>query len=297
MKITGFDVTKVRVPAKGNYQMARGTHDSLRTVVVRLYTDKGIVGVGDAHQGVEGYTAETIDTMHTIIASVYGPALIGRDVQAVEAIHADLTDARMGNLFARCAVELALFDALAKFHELGITELLGGPVRKQLKLVGGMGIASPEQMADQAKKMVSAGYKTLKIKIGRPNIQEDLTCIKAVRDRVGDDISIRVDANAAYNLVDALIVARGCADVGVEHLEQPVAKDDIDGMVRVRQLGAVAILADESVHTAEDAYRIIKVGGADAIKIKISKVGGYINARKIIDICEAAGMRVFLGQG
>jgi L-alanine-DL-glutamate epimerase-like enolase superfamily enzyme len=297
MKIIGFDATRVRIPNKQVYKMSLGAHESLQSVLVRVYTDGGIVGVGEAHQGVPSYTPETIDTMHAVITNVYGPCLIGRELEGLEALHAALTAVRKGNNFARCAVEMALFDALARSWGRSICEVLGGPVRRQMQLAIVMGIDEPEALAAKAADLVKSGYRTIKVKIGTRDIQNDLSCVRAVRKSVGDEIAIRVDANAGYELSDALVIARGLADLGLEHLEQPVRRDDVSGMACLRQLGAVNLLADESVETPEDAHRLILAGAADAIKIKVSKVGGYINARKIIDIAEAAGVRIIIGQG
>lgn len=297
MKITKVETFQVSVPSKGDYRMARGSHDSLRSLVVRIHTDEGIVGVGEAHQGVAGYSSETIGTMDAVVSGVYGPLLVGRELVAVEQIAADLGTARRGNLFARCAVEIALFDALARTRNLPIVAMLGGPVRTRLDLSGSIGIDEPEVMAGKAAAMVAAGYRTIKVKVGTSELAKDLARVREVRKAVGEDVAIRLDANSGYSLIDAQTFVRGLADLAIQYLEQPVAAENWDGMAKLARLGIVPILADESVHTPEDAYRLIKAGCVDAIKIKISKVGGYIAARKIIDIAESAGIKLVIGQG
>lgn len=297
MKITKVETFQVSVPSKGDYKMARGTHDSLRTLVVRIHTDAGIVGCGEAHQGVAGYSPETTATMDAVVSGVYGPLLVGRELAAVEQLALDLGIARRGNLFARCAVEMALFDALGRARGLPVVEMLGGPVRTRLELSGSIGIDEPAVMAQKAATMVAAGYRTIKVKVGMPDIAADLERVRAVRKAVGDAVAIRLDANSGYSPADALTFIRGLADLAIEYLEQPVAAEHIDAMAKLTRLGIVPILADESVHTPEDAYRFISAGATDAIKIKISKVGGYINARKIIDIAESAGIKLVIGQG
>lgn len=297
MKITRFETYQVSVPSKGDYRMARGTHDSLRSLVVRLHTDGGVVGEGEAHQGVAGYSAETLGTMDAVVREVYGPALIGREIDAVEQITLELTQARRGNLFARCAVEMALFDALARSRKMPIVAMLGGPVRTRLALSASIGIDAPAVMAEKAVAMVGTGYGTLKLKVGTPDLAMDIARVREVRKAVGDAVCIRLDANSGYLPADALSFVRGLDGLGIDYLEQPVASEQWDAMRKLTQLGIVPILADESVHTPEDAYRIIKMGAADAIKIKISKVGGYIAARKIVDIAEASGTKLVIGQG
>jgi muconate cycloisomerase len=297
MKIVKVRTYRVSVPSAGDYKMARGSHTALRSLVVRIHTDSGIVGTGESHQGVEGYSAETVETMDAVVSHVYGPLLVGREVEGLEALSGELVLARMGNRFARCAVEMALFDALARSRRQNICALLGGPARQRLALSGSIGIDEPEVMAEKAAAQVAAGYRTIKVKVGMPDIAKDLARVRAVRQAVGDEVAIRLDANAGYSPTDALTFVRGLADLAIEHLEQPVAAEHLDAMVKLTKLGAVPILADESVHTPEDAYRFIAAGAIDALKIKITKVGGYIAARKIIDIAEAAGIKVVIGQG
>lgn len=297
MKITKVESFKIRIPSKGDYRMAKGTHDAMRSVVVRIHTDDGVLGEGEAHQGVSGYSSETLGTMHSVITDVYGPLLVGRDLEAIEALAVDIATARRGNLFARCAVETALFDALGKARGLSIVSMLGGPVRRRLELSGSIGIDEPSVMGEKAAALVAAGYRTIKVKVGTSNIAKDLACVRAVRKAVGDSVAIRLDANAGWSYTDALTFIRGIGDLGIEYVEQPVAAEHLDGMVKLTRLGIVPILADESVHTPDDAYRAISAGAVDAIKIKISKVGGYISARKIIDVCEASGIKLVIGQG
>lgn len=297
MKITKVESFPVRIPTLGDYRMSRGVHDSLRTVVVRIRTDAGITGVGEAHQGVSGYSSESLGTMHAAISQIYGPLLTGCELSAVEELSARMARARRGNLFARCAVETALFDALGHARGISIAAMLGGPVRERLELSGSIGIDEPSVMAEKAATLVAAGYRTIKVKVGTPNIAQDLACVRQVRKAVGDAIAIRLDANAGWSYTEALTFIRGLGDLGIEYVEQPVAAEHMDAMIKLTRLAIVPILADESVHTADDAYRVISAGAIDAIKIKISKVGGYIPARKIIDVAEAAGIKLVIGQG
>ena len=297
MKIATVTATKTRIPTRVRYEEAGGTYtSSVRSLVVQVWTEDGQMGIGDVHESVPGYTSETLETMYALVTNTYGPAIVGCELDGVEWLHKKLLETRRGNAFARCAVEMALFDALARSNDTSVCKLLGGPVRRELKLVGGIGIDDPDIVANRAAGMVEAGYRTIKLKVGT-NVREDIARVRKVRSVVGDAIAIRVDANAGYSAPDALLAVRALADLQIEHFEQPVAAEDFDTMVRLTRLGAVSILADESVHTAHDAMRIARTGAADGMKIKISKVGGFIEARKIIDVAEAAGIKVIIGNG
>ena len=297
MKITAVEAVKVRVPIKGDYRMAKGVHTALDSVLVRVVTDEGIVGVGDIHQGVAGYTSETVDTIFGVITGAYGPVLVGQELDSPERLHRLLTEERMGNPFARSGIEMAIFDVLGKQTGVSVAELLGGPVRKSVLLSGGIGIEAPEVAAQKVSDIVEAGYRTIKVKIGTDDVAQDIARVRACRKAVGDDIAIRIDANAGYNMTDALMVIKALGELNIEHVEQPVAGENWEGMARLRALGAVPIMADESIVTPSDAYRLVHMGACDVIKIKITKVGGYINARKIIDVCESSGTELVIGQG
>ena len=297
MKITAVEAFKVRVPIKGDYRMAKGVHKALDSVLVRVVTDEGIVGVGDIHQGVAGYTSETVDTIFGVITGAYGPVLVGQELDSPERLHRLLTEERMGNPFARSGIEMAIFDVLGKQTGVSVAELLGGPVRKSVLLSGGIGIEAPEVAAQKVSDIVEAGYRTIKVKIGTDDVAQDIARVRACRKAVGDDIAIRIDANAGYNMTDALMVIKALGELNIEHVEQPVAGENWEGMARLRALGAVPIMADESIVTPSDAYRLVHMGACDVIKIKITKVGGYINARKIIDVCESSGTELVIGQG
>ncbi len=297
MKIIAVEAVKVRVPIKGDYRMAKGVHKALDSVLVRVVTDEGIVGVGDIHQGVAGYTSETVDTIFGVITGAYGPVLVGQELDSPERLHRLLTEERMGNPFARSGIEMAIFDVLGKQTGVSVAELLGGPVRKSVLLSGGIGIEAPEVAAQKVSDIVEAGYRTIKVKIGTDDVAQDIARVRACRKAVGDDIAIRIDANAGYNMTDALMVIKALGELNIEHVEQPVAGENWEGMARLRALGAVPIMADESIVTPSDAYRLVHMGACDVIKIKITKVGGYINARKIIDVCESSGTELVIGQG
>ena len=297
MKIEKIEAFIVQIPMKGDYRMSRGAHTALHSLVVRVTTDDGIVGVGDAHQGVPGYSSETVDTMHAVVTNSYVPVLLNRPLESLEQLYNDLNRARMGNPFARSALDIALYDALSRANGIPIVEMLGGPVRQKLDLSASIGIDDPEKVAATAKSYVDSGFGTIKAKVGTADVDGDIERVRAIREAVGGSVKIRVDANANYSITDALKFMRGIADHDLDLVEQPVAYQDLAGMRQIRNLGIAPIMADESVVTPADAINAIQAGAVDAIKIKITKVGGYINARKIIDICEGANIKLILGQG
>lgn len=297
MRIARIETTPVSIPIHTVYTMARGAHHALRTIVVRLHTDEGIEGIGEAHEGVAGYHYETLDTMREIIERNYAPRLIGVTLDDARQVLADLDTVRSGNPFARSALDIAVHDAYGKAVGASITQMLGGSMRTDIGLSAPIGIGTPEDMAKRATELVKSGYTTVKLKVGTGGVPIDIERVRAAREAIGPDIALRIDANAAYTLGDALRFAAGVLTYDPEHIEQPVPGTDLASLQRLRQSFPIPLMVDESVRTHQDAYQVLSTGAADLLKIKLTKVGGFGNARKIIAVAEAAGASVIIGQG
>jgi muconate cycloisomerase len=204
----------------------------------------------------------------------------------------------MGNNWSKSLIDNALHDAAAKTLNRPITEIIGGTVRTSFPISAGIGTESPEAMAKSALEYVQKGFKTIKLKIGEvDNIQLDIDRVKEVRAAVGDNILIRVDANGVYSVPQAIKVINKMEKYDLDHVEQPVADRNFEGMAQIRSKICTPLMADESVHTLKDAYDIIKLGAADVIKLKMVKNGGYRRCQEIAALCHSEGIEVVLGNG
>ncbi|HWI13058.1 MAG TPA: enolase C-terminal domain-like protein, partial [Burkholderiales bacterium] len=187
----------------------------------------------------------------------------------------------------------------ARVAGMPVYTYLGGAVKQQLYFNAWIGILSPEQAARETMEWKSKGFRSCKIKVGG-NIEADRERVKAVREAVGKDFGIRIDANAGYDADTSIKLARMVAPYALEHFEQPVPADDIAGMARVRReanAAGVPIMADESVLDHASLIRIIKADAADIVKVKVMKQGGFLNTRRMIATAEAAGIRCVVGHG
>lgn len=297
MKVESINSYAAVVPTREKYQMARGTHQALRTLIVEIRTDSGVTGVGEAHEGVAGYHYETLSTMKDLVDNYYGPTLVGRDIDDLTSVLQSLDETRAGHPFARAALETAAFDVRGRCQDVSISQMLGGRLREVVGLSVPLGIDKPETMASRAAAFVERGFTTVKVKVGAGGVARDAARVRSVREAVGPEVNIRVDANAAYQLPQALSFARMISDLDIEHLEQPLPGWDLEGMRRLRNAFPIPLMVDESVRTPQDAYTVMVSGAADLMKIKLVKVGGYANALKIIAVAEAAGVPVVIGQG
>ena len=288
----------VKVPTKVKYKMSKGgSRRSYMGAIIRITTEEGLTGYGEIFGTPGWYSAESPDGVLNMINRWFRPLLIKERICDIERIIYKLDEERMGNNFAKSGVDMALYDLMGKSLGVPVCDLIGGRFHNEFEMVGGMGIFEPEEMVKKAVEFVNQGHKTLKIKIGDYDLDKDVERVRAVREAVGDSIKIRVDANAWYSRADAIRVIRRIEKYNLDNIEQPLADWDLEGMAAITAKVDTPIMADESVHNLWDAYRIVKNKVADIIKIKFAKIGGFYKAQQVINLCEAAGVPVVIGNG
>ncbi len=274
------------------FTIALGTSTISRNVVVRILTDEGIVGWGEASPS-RRITGETVESTIYAVKNYLKPVLVGKDPICVNDILKEIDKNLQGHSSAKAAVDMALYDILGKNFNLPLCKLLGSSKNIIVTDIT-IGIKSPKEMAKSAIEFVDRGFRTLKIKVGTDPL-EDVERVKAVRDAVGDKIIIRVDANQGWTPKQAVKTIKKIEKYGIELVEQPVPWWDLDGMAFVRENVDTPIAADESVHSPVDALRLVKSKAADIINIKLMKCGGINKALKIANIAEAADIELMIG--
>ena len=301
--IASIHVDIVKIAPKKTYSMGGQDYAGMdyHGLLVRVRTEEGVEGIGEVFLTPGWYGADTPLGMVFLIKSVFGPAFTGQSVFNLNKLSHQMDQLwTLGNLWPKAALELALYDAAAKTLARPLVDLIGGRMRDSFPLVGGIGTDSPEGMAATAREYVDRGFKTIKLKIGEPaNPGLDVDRVRAVREEIGDDIVIRTDANSVFDtdVRGAISLIRKLEPYNLDHVEQPLAGWHIEGMARIRDAVDTPLMADESVHSIQDARRVIETGAADVVKLKIAKNGGYRRCQEIISLCTAAGVRVELGNG
>jgi len=182
---------------------------------------------------------------------------------------------------------------LAKHAELPLYALLGGE-KKVIYSNRTIGIDSPDKMAAIAKQHVDNGAKALKVKVGTGRV-DDIARIRAIRESVGSGIPMRLDANQAWDEIIAINILTALAEYEIEVCEQPLPYWNVEGLKRLRERSPIAIMADESIFDAHDAFRLAALGAVDYFNIKLAKSAGIHGALKINAIGEAAGIKCMLG--
>ncbi len=268
--------------------------NSVEDVIVEISTDTGEKGYGEAPPtGV--ITGDTTGAILGALRDHIIPTLMGRDVDDLENLMIDLNRCVVKNSSAKAAVDMALWDLYGKLYRIPVYKMLGGS-RKNLVTDITISVNPPEVMAEDARNAVGRGYDTLKMKVGiDPAL--DVTRLTAVREAVGPDVKIRIDANQAWNARQAVRILDQMQNKGldIELCEQPVPAHDLDGLRYVTERSIVPVLADESVFSPEDALTILQTHAADLINIKLMKCGGIYNALKIAAAAELYGAECMIG--
>ena len=265
----------------------------LEYLLVFIETDEGLTGIGEAPADI-GFFGQTLEGIYYAINDYLGPQLVGKEPDDI-AYLMDLIDYRE-NSSAKSGIDLALHDLNAKIQKQSVCEFLGGRQLERISVAIEIAGGSPEDMANECVKYMEKGVKAFKPKIGSIP-KKDAERLRAIREVIGPDASMRADANRGYSPEEAIELCELAEkyEVGLELLEQPVEAWDLPGMARVRQAVNIPIEADESCFGVHDAEAVIRAGAADVLNIKIAKTGGLHNAMKMAALAENEGLRCVLG--
>lgn len=294
MKITNVRLGRISVPLRTPFKTALRTVNSVEDVIVEIHTDDGRIGYGEAPP-TGPITGDTTLGIIGAIQDHISKAILGRDVDDFEDIMVAVQKSIVGNTSAKAAVDMALWDLYGQLYHLPVYKLLGG-ARKNIVTDITISVNDPDTMVRDALIALDRGYDCLKMKVGiNPDL--DVARLKAVRQAVGNDVSIRIDANQAWNPKQAVRILNAMQEQGlqIELVEQPVAAHDLEGMKYVTDRSFVPVLADESLYSPADAATILRTGAANLLNIKLMKCGGLYNALKICTMAEVYGVECMIG--
>lgn len=294
MKITDVRIGKISVPLRVPFKTALRSVSSVEDIIVEIHTDTGHVGYGEAPPT----GAITGDTTGAIIGALKDhiiKTIVGRDVDDFENLLQALNKCIVKNTSAKAAVDMALYDLYGQLYNIPVHRMLGGSRRKITTDIT-ISVNAPEEMARDTINAIERGYDTLKIKVG-VNPDLDIARLTAVREAAGAEPKIRIDANQAWNPKQAVRLLNQMQEKGldIEFVEQPVPGHDFDGLKFVTERSYVPVMADESVFSTEDAVKIMQMGAADLINIKLMKCGGLYQALKIASAAEVYGVECMIG--
>jgi len=294
VKIVGLEAFPIEIPWKHSFKIATALYTTQPYVIIKLYTDSDVVGYGEACPCYE-FTGETTGTVMSILKERIFPSISGEDTFNIEAITKRMDEAAVGNASAKGAVDMAIYDVLGKTLNQPVYNLLGGRIRDKALYMGGASITTVQETVETCVKDVSKGIRELKIKVGEDPVR-DAEKIRKVREAVGPEVQIRVDANQGWRTphraIKAIKLMERCE---LQLVEQPILSWNLKGLSHIRRMVDVPIMLDESVHTSKDAVKAIDAEACDIINIKLMKSGGIYEALKISAVAEASGIECFMG--
>ena len=268
--------------------------DALDSIVVEVRDSDGRSGWGEAPTSWR-VTGESVESVVAAVEQALAPAVVGMDVADPAATSLALAQAVVGNNSARMAVDCALYDLAAQLAGVPLWRYLGG---RDGVVVTDMTLSVTSDAAallSTAREHVAAGFGTLKIKVGAEGPSPER--LRELRDAVGAGIGLRVDANQAWSVEQAVaaIEAAERLGVGLELVEQPVHRDDVRGLTEVAGRVETPVLADESVWTTRQLRELLAAGPVPLVNIKLAKTGGIREALAVAELARANGVGVLVG--
>lgn len=294
MKIKNIEIFAINLPLIKPFIISYATYPNTQSIIVKVTTECGLVGWGESVPD-EHITGETPHSTYSMLKNTLAPLMIGQNPMEFEKIH-ELMDKKVHRApAAKAAIDIACFDIVGKKLGVPVYQLLGGRYHDKFPVTHVLSIDEPEKMADEAEEKVKEGYTSFKMKVGL-EVASDVKRIKAVRQRVGEEIAIRVDVNQGWgNSANTLQALRHLEALGIDWLEQPVAQDDIDAMVEIKSKSTVPVMIDEGMRDMVDMREIIAKRAADKVNIKLMKCGGIYPAMKLANMAEMAGIECQIG--
>lgn len=306
MRVERVDVYVTDLPQRLQRQVSTGAYDTGpagnmlgKPVLVRIAAE-GVVGYGQIRPITPGHFLP--DTVHSVVGAIvdiYGPRLLGRDVADIGGLWSEFDRVLPGNVNARAAIDHALHDALGKALGVPAYALLGGLCQPRIPLEWSVSMAASREamVEDAARAVAEHKMRVLCLKAGgRGGWRADVENFAAVRKAVGDDVVVGVDPNCGWSVPDAIRAVRAMETYGLGYVEQPTERHDLRGLRRVRDSAhGIPVMADEGVMTLADARALIAADAVDVFCVKLYKMGGLHQAKKIAAVAEAANIRVNIG--
>ncbi len=292
IEIEKIEIIKLNIALKEPVFISLGAIYKTENILVKIHTGSGLTGIGEASplRQIAGETQASEFEIARHLASV----IKGKNPLAIEERLYEIDREIAGNYTIKSAFDMALYDILAKRAEMPLYQLLGGGNGREIYTDMTVYLGTPEKMAKDALSYKEEGYPAIKVKLGT-NEKEDIARIKAIRDAVGYEIPLRIDANQGWDTITAIRTLKALEKFDIEHCEEPIPHWNNRDLVRVRNNSPISIMADESVFNHRDAFRLASMGACDYFNIKLSKSGGIHNALKIIAVGEAAGIKSQVG--
>lgn len=292
LTITQTELYKLSIPLIEPFVTSLGSDDYAKNVLVKIKTAEGFVGFGECSPYMP-ITGESQDTCF-IVGQYFAKILKGKNALAIEECIEAMDKLIYGNTSIKSAFDMALYDIASQHAGVPLYKYLGGENDKRIVTDYTVSIGDPEKMAADAVKIKAAGFPFIKIKLGK-NGDTDVSRIKMIREAVGKDIPLRIDANQGWTVDEAIKTLQALGKFDIQHCEEPIPKWEFMQLPRVRKASPIPIMSDESCGDEHDAERLIYIGACDYFNIKLAKSGGLFKALKMVRLAEANDIHLQIG--
>lgn len=295
MNITRIEAVPICVPLKKGMttKTAHGEHIDSPYVIVKVHTDDGLIGLGEATLAPR-WSGETQTGCLAAINQLIAPAFIGKDPTRVHELRQLMDRVIKLNPFTKCAIEMALWDIAGKAAGKPVHQLLGGKVRSEIPIKLVIGAFDRDNVRRLTEHFLAWGVKCLKVKTGI-TAEEDLSRVGQVREIAGPQMPITIDSNCGWSLSTAKVVLAKMEALDVTLAEQPIPPSDPEALAEVRRSTSIPIMADESVFTLSDAWGLCRHHAADVLSVYPGKHGGLWGTLEIAQVAKAAGLACSIG--
>ena len=292
MKIVRVEAIPFAIPYSSPLKFASGEVGVAEHVLVRVYTDEGVVGVAEAPPRPYTY-GETQTGIIAVIEQIFVPQVIGLDLTDHEVVRARL-ERTIGNPTAKAAIDMAIWDALGISLGQSVHNLLGG-YADRMRVCHMLGFEEPNAMVAEAERMRDIyGVRTFKVKVGRHPIELDIEVVRTLRSKLGDEVELYIDGNRGWAASESLRAMRALADVGLTLAEELCPADDVLGRRWLIEHIDVPFIADESVASPAEVTREILGRSATGISIKTARTG-FTGSRRVHHLAEGLGLEIVIG--
>jgi L-alanine-DL-glutamate epimerase-like enolase superfamily enzyme len=292
LTITQIDLFKLHIPLKEPFVISLGPILAAENVMVRIHTREGLIGYGECSpfMTISGESADT----GMVVGGYLASAIKGKDALAISERVADMDRVIYGNYSIKSAFDIALHDLAAQAAEKPLYAFLGGERRSDIHTDYTVSLGDADRMAAAALNIRDQGFPAIKVKLGS-NGSDDIIRMQKIREAVGFDIPIRIDANQGWSLYEAINTLKALEPMQIQHCEEPIPRWGVLDLPMVREKSPIPIMSDESCGDPHDAERLIRLAACDLFNIKLGKSGGIWKANQMVKMAEAAGIKMQVG--
>jgi len=285
MKIKEVKVISLEIPMKEPYKIANVIFKNAYATIVKITTNDGISGIGECIARVSPKVTESI------INDFFKPILIGRDPLDFEVLWKDMYNIMRGRGHSRgffveaiAGIDIAIWDIIGKYHKLPIAKLLGGNQNKNIKVYASSLMHKDiKTLEKEAEELVEKGFEGIKLKIGR-GIDKDIENIARIRNVIGYDIKLMVDANSYYRASEAIQLGSKMKEYDIYWFEEPVPTDDLNGYEKINKSLDMPIAGGESEFTVFGFRDLLERDAVEIVQPNVARAGGFTECKKITNL-------------